>query len=269
MFPLLQDPDMTADNLFDLSGQVAIVTGSTKGIGRAIASRLAQHGAKVVVSSRKSDVCDEVTADINENWAANGGEAWAFPCHVGDKERLQALVDETKAKWGRIDICVPNAGVNPYYGPSIDMPDSAFDKIFEINVKSTYWLCHMCLPTMVEQKSGNIIIIASVAGLKGNTTLSAYTVSKVAEHQIARNLALEYGPHGIRANAIAPGLIKTDFAQALWTDPVRLEKINNSLPLRRLGDPDEIAGAAVFLASNAGNYVTGQVLNVCGGAAIA
>lgn len=259
---------MTADNLFDLSGQVAVVTGSTKGIGRAIASRLAQHGAKVVVSSRKADACEEAAADINANWAANGGEAMAFACHAGDKDRLQAMVDATLEKWGRIDICVPNAGVNPYYGPSIDMPDSALDKIFEVNVKGVYWLCHMCLPNMVERGSGSIIIIASVAGLKGNTTIGPYTVSKVAEHQIARNFSLEYGPKGIRANAIAPGLIKTDFSTALWTDPKRMESVNNAIPLRRLGDPDEIAGAALFLASKASNYVTGQVLNVCGGAAI-
>jgi len=261
-------PSTTPEDLFDLSGQVAIVTGSTKGIGKAIAARFAQYGAKVVVSSRKAEVCEQVTEEINRDWAARGGEAWSFPCHVGDKNRLRALVDETKAKWGRIDICVPNAGVNPYYGSSVDMPDSAFDKIFEINVRSTYWLCHMCLPTMVEQGSGNIIIIASVSGLKGNVDLSAYTVSKVAEHQIARNLAVEYGPKGIRANAIAPGLIKTDFAQALWTDPKRLEKVNRSVPMRRLGDPNEIAGAALFLASKAGSYTTGQVLNVCGGAGI-
>lgn len=259
---------MTADNLFDLSGQVAIITGSTKGIGRAIASRFAQHGAKVVVSSRKADVCEEVAADINANWAQNGGEAMPFACHAGDKERLQAMVDATLEKWGRIDICVPNAGVNPYYGPSIDMPDSALDKIFEINVKAVYWLCHMCLPNMVARGSGNIVIMASVAGLKGNTTIGGYTVSKVAEHQIARNFAMEYGPKGIRANAIAPAVIKTDFSTALWTDPVRMAPINNAIPLRRLGEADEVAGVALFLASKASSYVTGQVVNVCGGGSI-
>ena len=259
---------MTQDNMFDLSGQVAVITGSTKGIGRAIASRMAQHGAKVVVSSRKADVCEEVAADINANWAKNGGEAMPYACHAADKDRLQAMVDATLARWGRIDICVPNAGVNPYYGPSIDMPDSALDKIFEVNVKAVYWLCHMCLPNMVERGSGNIIIMASVAGLKGNKTLGGYTVSKVAEHQIARNFAMEYGPQGIRANAIAPGVIKTDFSTALWTDPERMAPINNAIPLRRLGEADEVAGAALFLASKASSYMTGQVLNVCGGAAI-
>ena len=144
----------------------------------------------------------------------------------------------------------------------------AIDKIFEINVKAVYWLCHMCLPNMVERGSGNIIIMASVAGLKGNKTIGGYTVSKVAEHQIARNFAMEYGPQGIRANAIAPGVIKTDFSTALWTDPARMAPINNAIPLRRLGEADEVAGVALFLASKASSYMTGQVLNVCGGAAI-
>jgi NAD(P)-dependent dehydrogenase (short-subunit alcohol dehydrogenase family) len=259
---------MTPDNPFDLSGQVAIVTGSTKGIGRAIASRFAQHGAKVVVSSRKADACQEAADEINANWAQNGGVAMPFACHAGDKAKLQEMVDAALAKWGRIDICVPCAGVNPYYGPSIDMPDSALDKIFEVNVKAVYWLCHMCLPNMVARGSGNIIIMASVAGLKGNKTIGAYAVSKVAEHQIARNFAMEYGPQGIRANAIAPGVIKTDFSTALWTDPERMAPINNAIPLRRLGEADEVAGVALFLASKASSYMTGQVLNVCGGAAI-
>lgn len=253
---------------FDLTGQVAIVTGSTKGIGKAIASRMAEAGAKVVVSSRKADVCDAVAAEINEKWAKNGGEAIAVPCHVYYKDQLRQLVDTTLQKWGKISICVPNAAVNPYHGPSAGIPDEAWDKIMETNVRSTFWLCQMVLPNMVENKAGSITIIASIAGLKGNVALGAYAISKVAEHQLARNIAVEYGPHGIRANAIAPGLIKTDFAKALWTDPVRLEKINNTLPLRRLGDPDEIAGAAVFLSTQAGSYVTGQVLNVCGGASV-
>ena len=161
---------MPANDLFDLSGKVAIVTGSTKGIGKAIAARYAQYGAKVVVSSRKVEVCEQVADEINRDYADRGGEAWAFACHVGDKERLQAMVDATKEKWGRIDICVPNAGVNPYYGPAIDMPDSAMDKIYEINIKSTYWLCHMCIPHIVEQGGGSIVIIASVSGSTVNVS---------------------------------------------------------------------------------------------------
>lgn len=255
-------------DLFDLSGHVAIVTGSTKGIGKAIAARLCEAGSKVVVSSRKADVCDAVAAEINQKHAANGGEAVAIPCHVGHKDQLRNLVDRTLDKWGKVTTLVPNAAVNPYHGPSAGIPDEAFDKIMETNVRSTFWLCQMVLPNMVEQKSGSIIIIASIAGLKGAVDLGTYAISKVAEHQIARNLAVEYGPHGIRVNAIAPGLVKTDFAKALWTDPVRLERVSGQLPLRRLGDPDEIAGATLFLASKAASYVTGQVLNVDGGSSV-
>jgi NAD(P)-dependent dehydrogenase (short-subunit alcohol dehydrogenase family) len=255
-------------SLFDMSDAVAIVTGSTKGIGKAIAERLCEAGAKVVVSSRKADVCDAVTADINKNFARNGGEAIAIPCHVGDAERSQYLVDATLDKWGKITTLVANAAVNPYHGPSSKLPDAAFDKILDINVRSTHRLCHMVLPHMVERKDGAIVIIASIAGLKGSTDLGAYAISKVAEHQIARNLAVEYGQYNIRVNAIAPGLIKTDFAKALWTDPVRLERVSAQLPLRRIGDPHEIAGTAVWLTSRGGAYVTGQVINVDGGSAV-
>lgn len=255
-------------SLFDLSGQVAIVTGSTKGIGKAIAARFAEAGAKVVVSSRKADVCDAVAAEINQKFARDGGEAIAVPCHVYYKDQLKNLVDRTLDKWGKVTIAVPNAAVNPYHGPSAGIPDEAFDKILETNVRGTFWLCQMVLPHMVERKEGAIVIIASISGLKGSTDLGAYAISKVAEHQIARNLAVEYGPHGIRVNAIAPGLIKTDFAKALWTDPVRLEKVSSHLPLRRIGDPDEIAGGALFLVSKAGGYMTGQVLNIDGGSAV-
>jgi NAD(P)-dependent dehydrogenase (short-subunit alcohol dehydrogenase family) len=255
-------------SMFDLTDKVAIITGSTKGIGKAIAARMAEAGAKVVVSSRKPDMCVEVTAEINRDYAKNGGEAIAIPCHVGDHDQLRELVDKTLEKWGRITTVIPNAASNPYYGPSAEMPDSAFEKILDTNVKSTFKLCHLALPHMVERKSGSIIIIASIAGLKGSVELSGYAISKVAEHQIARNLAVEYGPLGIRVNAIAPGLIKTDFAKALWTNPKRLDMVENRLPLRRIGGPDEIAGAAMFLASDAASYLTGQVINVDGGAAV-
>ena len=256
------------DDLFDLSGQTALITGSTKGIGKAIAARMAQYGAKVVVSSRKADVCDAVADEINKNYADRGGRAIAIPCHVGHKDQLQSLVSQTEQEFGPIDILVPNAAVNPYYGPSKDMPDSAWDKIMETNVRSTFWLCNMVIPGMAERGKGVVTLIASIAGLQGSVELFAYAVSKVAEHQMARNFALEYGPRGVRVNAIAPGVIKTDFAKALWTDPVRLDQMNNKLPLRRFGHPDEIAGAALFLSSKAGAYMTGQVLSIDGGAAI-
>jgi dehydrogenase/reductase SDR family member 4 len=256
-------------SMFDLSGKVALITGSTKGIGKAIATRMCEAGARVVVSSRKADMCDQVAGEINQRHGKNGAGAIAVPCNISDKAQLQALVDKTMATWGKIDILVPNAGVNPFAGPAAKIPDSAWDKIMETNVRSTFWLCMMVLPQMVERKQGgSVTIIASVSGLKANTVIGAYAISKVAEHQLARNLAAEYGPHGIRVNAIAPGLIKTDFARYLWEDPVRAEKVNQSLPLRRFGEPDDIAGAALFLASQAGAYVTGHVLNVDGGSAI-
>jgi len=254
--------------LFNLSGRVAIITGSTKGIGKAIAARMCQHGAKVVISSRKADACEAVTAEINRDYAANGGEAISIPAHVGVEDDLRNLVDKTLDKWGKITTLVPNAAANPYYGPSAEMPESAFDKIWEVNVKSVFKLCHMVLPGMVEAGSGTITIIASNSGLKGSVELCGYAISKVAEHQIARNLAVEFGPMGIRVNAIAPGLIKTDFAKTLWTNPKRLERVENLIPLRRIGDPHEIAGTAVFLASDAAAFLTGQVLNVDGGNAV-
>ena len=254
--------------LFDLSGRVAVITGSSKGIGKAIAARLCQHGAKVVVSSRKADACAAVTAEINRDYAANGGEAIAIPAHVGVDEDLRNLVDKTLDKWGKITTLVPNAASNPYYGPSAEMPESAFDKILETNVKSVFKLCHIVIPGMVAAGGGSITIIASNSGLKDSVELSGYAISKVAEHQIARNLAVEFGPQGVRVNAIAPGLTKTDFAKTLWTNPKRLARVENLLPLRRIGDPDDIAGVAVFLASDAAAFLTGQVLNVDGGNAV-
>ena len=250
--------------LFDLSDRVAVITGSSK----AIAARMAQHGAKVVVSSRKGEACDAVRDEINRDYAANGGEAISIPAHVGVDEDLRRLVDGTMDKWGKITTLVPNAASNPYYGPSAEMPEEAFDKILETNVKSVFKLCHMVIPGMVEAGKGSITIISSNSGLKGSPFLCGYSISKVAEHQIARNLAVEFGPQGVRVNAISPGLIKTDFAKTLWTNPDRLARVENLLPLRRIGIPDEIAGTAVFLASDAAAFLTGQVLNVDGGNAI-
>ena len=254
--------------LFDLSDRVAIITGSSKGIGKAIAARMAQHGAKVVVSSRKADACEAAMEEINRDYAGTGGEAISIPAHVGMDDDLRNLVDKTLDKWGKITTLVPNAASNPYYGPSADMPEEAFEKILDTNVKSVFKLCHMVIPGMVEANKGSITIISSNSGLKGSPFLCGYSISKVAGHQIARNLAVEFGPQGVRVNAIAPGLIKTDFAKTLWTNPDRLVRVENLLPLRRIGDPDEIAGTAVFLASDAANFLTGQVLNVDGGNAI-
>ena len=253
-------------NLFDLNGKVALVTGSTKGIGEAIVHRLAEHGAKVVVSSRKADACDKVAADINK---AQGKEvAVPIPCNINYKEQLQQLVAGTRQKWGKIDILICNAALNPYFGPQMDIPDEAFDKIMGANVRSNHWLCQLVLPEMVERKDGSIIIVSSIGGLRGSPVLGAYCISKAADFQLARNIAVEYGPKNIRANCIAPGLIKTDFAKALWDNPDILERSTSGAPLRRIGDPDEIAGAAVFLASKAGAFMTGHAIVIDGGATI-
>lgn len=251
--------------LFDLTGKTAIITGATKGIGRAIASRMAEHGANVAVSSRKEDMCEEVANDINENWAKNGAEAAPIPCHISHKEQLQALVDQTMARFGGIDILVCNAAVNPFFGLLKDIPDSAFDRIMETNIRSNHWLSHMTAPHMAARGGGSIMIISSVGGLRASVNLGAYGISKAADIAIARNLAFEYGSDNIRVNAIAPGLIRTDFARALWEDEERVKRQNAKTPLGRLGEADEIAGVAVMLASAAGGYVSGETIVVDGG----
>ncbi|MDK1023277.1 MAG: glucose 1-dehydrogenase [Gammaproteobacteria bacterium] len=252
-------------NLFDLTGKVAVVTGSSKGIGKSIAEQMALHGATVVISSRKEDACQQVAGDINEMVTNGAGEAVAIPCHIGHKEQLQQLVDQTHARVGPIDILVCNAAVNPFYGSMLDIPDSAFEKILDSNIKSNHWLSQMVLPEMVARQDGVIIIIASVGGFNGSPVLGTYCISKAADMQLARNIATEYGAYNIRANAIAPGLIRTDFARALWEDPETLKNSTASACLRRIGEPEEIGGTAVFLASAAGSFITGQTISVDGG----
>ena len=252
-------------NLFDLSGKVAVVTGSTKGIGKSIAEQFAIHGASVVISSRKADACDEVAKAINAELKDAPGSAIAIPCHIGHKEQLQQLVDETKSQLGKIDILVCNAAVNPFYGSMLDIPDAAFEKVMDTNIKSNHWLCQMVLPEMVERKDGVVLIVSSVGGLHGSAVLGTYGVSKAADMALARNIATEFGPHNIRANAIAPGLVRTDFARALWEDPETLKTTTASASLRRIGEPDEIGGLAVFLASPAGSFMTGQTVVADGG----
>jgi len=248
-------------SLFDLSGKVAVITGASKGIGRAIAERMAEHGAKVVISSRKLDACEEVAKGIRER----GGEAVATACHIGRKEELQTLVDSTKARWGAIDILVCNAAVNPFFGPAAEMPDEAYDRIMNSNVRSNFWLCNMVVPDMAARGGGSVIIVSSIGGFQGSDRLGVYCISKAADIQLARNLAVEWGEKNIRANCIAPGLIKTDFAKALWDNPEILRKTVQFTPMHRIGEPDEIAGAAVFLASPAGSYMTGQTMVIDGG----
>ena len=253
-------------SLFDLTGQVALVTGSSRGIGRAIAERMAEQGAQVVISSRKQAACDAVADAINARHGA--GRAIAVAASISSKDQLQALVDRTNAEFGRIDVLVCNAASNPYYGPQAGISDEQFRKILDNNVLSNHWLVQMCVPQMIERQAGAIVIVSSIGGLRGSTTIGAYCISKAADMQLARNLAHEYGPHGVRVNCIAPGLIKTDFAKALWDNPETLKRATVGVPLRRIGEPDEIAGAAVFLASKAGSFTTGQTIVCDGGATV-
>ena len=236
--------------MIDLNGKVAVITGSSRGIGKAIAEAYAKAGASVVVSSRKADACEEVAAALR----AEGHKAFAHACHIGRKEDLQGLVDATEAHFGPIDILVCNAAVNPVYGTMAELTDDAFDKIMNANVKGTFWLCNMVAPQMAERGGGSVILLSSIAGLRGSTTIGCYGMSKAAEAALARNL-----------NSIAPGLIATDFAKALIEDPERRARVEARTPLRRIGRPEEIAGVALFLASDLSSYVTGQVLVADGG----
>jgi dehydrogenase/reductase SDR family member 4 len=251
-------------SLFDLKGKVALVTGSTRGIGKSMAEELARHGARVVISSRKAEACEETRRELEKQ----GFEVLAKPCNISRKEELQALVDATLAKWGRIDIAIANAASNPYYGPLTGLPDEAFDKIFLNNVKSDLWLAAMTLPGMAERGGGSFIVVGSIGGIKANTVIGAYGMSKAADHHLVRNLAAEWGPKNVRVNAIAPGLVKTEFARALWEDDKRRSEREQLTPLRRLGEPRDIGGVAVFLASEAAAFITGQVIVADGGVTI-
>ena len=249
--------------LFDLTGKVALITGSSRGIGKSIAEQMAAHGAKVVISSRKAPACEEVAQAINAEYG--DGTAIAVPASISSKEDLQRLVTTTNEQLGEVDILVCNAATNPYYGPMEGITDEQFEKILSNNVISNHWLVQLVAPGMRERKDGAIIIVSSVGGMKGNTVIGAYNISKAADFQLARNLAAEYGSDNVRVNCIAPGLVKTDFARALWEDPKTLELVTATTPLKRIGLPEEIAGAAVFLAAPAGTYITGQSIIIDGG----
>lgn len=253
-------------SLFDLTGKSAVITGSSRGIGKAIAEAFAAQGAKVTISSRKPGPCQEVAAELNNTYG--DGTALAHPANISDKAALQAMVDATNEAFGKIDICVCNAASNPYYGPMEGISDEQFTKILQNNVISNHWLIQMCTPQMRERKDGSVIIVSSIGGLMGSPIIGAYNISKAADFQLARNLAVEYGRENVRVNCIAPGLIKTDFARALWEDENNLKPALAGTPMNRIGQPMEIAGAAVFLASSAGAYMTGQKIVIDGGATI-
>lgn len=252
-------------SFFDMSGKVAVVTGSTRGIGRAIAEAFCAAGARVVISSRNQDACDQVTTEIN---ASKGGQTIGIAASISDKGALEALVAKTREQLGRIDVLVCNAASNPYYGPMAGISDEQFQKIFENNVLSNHWLINMVAPEMIARRDGAIIIVSSVGGLLGTDVIGAYNISKAADLQLVRNLAVEFGSTNVRINAILPGVIRTDFARALWEDPKAEKSLQRAVPLGRIGEVEDIAGTAVFLATRAGAYVTGQGIIVDGGMTI-
>ena len=254
--------------LFDLTGKKAIITGSSKGIGKSIAKAMALHGAEVVISSRKADVCQETADEINEACKDGPGKAIVIPCNISDKAALEMLVEETRIQLGQIDILVCNAATNPFFGSIKDIPDEAFEKIMNNNIKSNHNLCQMVIPEMVEREDGNIIIVSSIGGLNASPVIGAYNISKAADIMLVKNYALEFGQYNIRTNAIAPGLFKTDFAKALWENPEILKQSTATCPMKRIGEPDEIGGAAVFLASQAGSFVNGHTLVIDGGTVV-
>lgn len=254
---------MRMDRLFDLTGRVALLTGASRGMGLAMATGLAQHGATVVISARKQDQLDAAAAEINETVGAE--RAIGVACNIGYKDQLQALVAATHDRAGKIDIVVGNAGVNPYYGKTSEIPDEAYDKTMKANVQSNLWLTQLVAPDMVEKGRGSVMFTSSIGAFKPSTMLGTYGMSKLALIGLVRNLAAEFGPKGLRFNAICPGLAKTEFARELWDKPEVEERIRNEIPLRRLGEPEDFAGLAVYLASDASQYMTGQALTVCGG----
>lgn len=248
--------------MFDLTGKVALLTGASKGMGLAIAKALAEHGATVVISARKQEPLDAAAAEIN---ALGKGTAHAIACNVGYRDQLETLVEQTRAIAGPIDILFGNAGVNPYFGKITKIPDDAYEKIMAANVQSNLWLAKLVAPDMVEKGGGSMAFTSSIGAFKPSITLGAYNMSKLALIGLVRNLAEEFGPKGLRVNAICPGLVRTEFARELWDNPDVEARIKSEIPLRRLGEPEDFAGLAVFLASDASRYMTGQALTVCGG----
>jgi NAD(P)-dependent dehydrogenase (short-subunit alcohol dehydrogenase family) len=257
---------MNKPTLFDLTGRVAIITGSSRGIGRAIAERLADQGAKVVVSSRTQSAVDDVAAAINATHGA--GTAIAVAANISSKDDLVRLVERTRDAFSKIDILVCNAATNVHFGPLSAIKDEQFRKILDNNILSNHWLVQLVAPEMAERGDGAITLVSSIGGMQGSPLIGAYNISKAADLQLARNLAVELGPRNVRVNCVAPGLIKTDFARALWQNPKIARAAEASTPLRRLGEPDDVAGAVVFLSSAAGRYITGQCIIIDGGGMI-
>lgn len=253
-----------AGSLFDLTGKTALITGSTRGLGRATAEHLARHGARVVVTSRKAEECAAVAEAIR----AEGGDSFGHAANLSRKAEVLALADAALQRYGRIDILVCNAAIHPWTGPTLEIADETFAKFMQVNVQSSIWLAQKALPGMIDAKDGRIILTSSLSGLTGSARFGLYGLTKAADLQLARNLAVEYGRHGVRANAIAPDIHRTEMARSLWDDPQQAAGYLARNPSGRFGEPDEIAGTVVWLASRAGGNVNGQTIVVDGGYSI-
>ena len=252
---------MSIKATFDLSGKVAIVTGSSKGIGLSIARGLAENGAKVVISSRKQDAVDAVA----KTFRAEGLEAIGVACHIGDGPQREQLVTKTLAAYGRIDILVNNAAINPFYGPLEAADEAVFDKIMDVNVKAPWVLSNLVQPHLKDNGGGSIINISSVEGIHPGFRLGLYSMTKSALIMLTKNQAKEWGRHGIRSNVVCPGLVKTKFSESLWSNDQLVEQYTSVVPLKRMAEPDEMAGIVMLLASDAGAYMTGGVYAADGG----
>ena len=251
-------------SLFNLKNKSFLITGSSKGIGKSIAFHAADHGAQVIISSRKIDACKETANEINKHCGAE--VAFPIQANIAHEAELNNLVDQTNKLLGKIDVLICNAATNPFMGSMADIPSDAFDKVMNNNIKANHILTNLVTPQMIERKDGVIIIISSVGGTIGSNLIGTYNISKAADIQMVKNIAVEYGHHNIRANTVAPGLIRTDFARGLWENPVIHEQYTKTHPMRRIGEPEEVAGAVIMLASNAGKYINGQTIIVDGGA---
>lgn len=249
---------------FDLSGQVALVTGSTKGIGRSIAAHMLAHGAKVIVSGRRQEACDAAALELDPSLE----QVLPLACDIRKKDQIENLVRTSLARWGRIDTLVCNAAVSPYYGPLLNMPDEAISMSVDGNLRSAVYLCNFVIPQMAERGDGAVILIGSIGAQRGSATIGLYSALKAADVALARCLAVEWGERNIRVNCISPGSIMTDMAKVRWSDPERRDATIRGTALKRIGDPEDIGGAAVFLASKAARYMTGQNLVIDGGVTI-
>ena len=248
-------------NRFDLSGKVAIVTGSSKGIGEAMARGMAEFGAKVIISSRSQEAVDAVA----EQYRQDDLEATGIACHVADAGDRAQLMEQTLATYGRLDILINNAATNPYFGPVEGLTPAAYQKTLDVNLTAALELSNLALPHLREAGGGSVIHISSVEGLHANPNFAAYNISKAGIIMLGKSQAAEWARDNIRVNVICPGLVKTKLSRALWEDERMEEQMKKSIPLRRMATPDEVAGVAVYLASDAASYVTGSVVTVDGG----